>query len=94
MTKLSNYINKKKLTDAHTCYKAVHKDILKKIKLRRHDFAFCVELNCQLGKIKVKILEVPISYNGRTFAEGKKIIFYDAVIAVKIFNFRDKFKQL
>jgi glycosyltransferase involved in cell wall biosynthesis len=102
LTKLSNYINKQKLTDAHTCYKAVHKDIIKKIKLRRHDFAFCVELNCQLGKIKEKILEVPISYNGRTFAEGKKIRFYDAVIAVKIlvkifftkiFNFRDKFKQ-
>ena len=88
LTAYSNLVNKQNLTDAHTCYKAVSRKILKKIKLKRKDFAFCVELNCQLSQKKIDILEVPISYCGRTHDEGKKIKLIDGFIAIKLLTMR------
>ena len=81
LTILSNTINSQKLTDAHTCYKFIPSDIFKKLNLKHNDFSICPEITTKLSKLNIKIIEVPISYVGRSYAEGKKIKFKDAVIA-------------
>ena len=81
LTILSNTINSQKLTDAHTCYKFIPSDIFKKLNLKHNDFSICPEITIKLSKLNIKIIEVPISYVGRSYAEGKKIKFKDAVIA-------------
>jgi len=82
LTIISNTINNQKLTDAHTCYKVFHKNILKSIKLKENDFSFCPELTTKISKLNIKIIEVQIKYNGRSYKEGKKINFYDAIKAL------------
>lgn len=82
LTKLSNFLNNQNLTDAHTGYKAFKKNIFFRLKLRERDFRFCPEVNTKLSKIRENILEVPISYNGRSYYEGKKIKFVDGFKAV------------
>ena len=82
LTKLSNIINDQNLTDAHTCYKVLKKEIFKKINLKEKDFAFCPEVTTKLSLMKKKIQEVPINYSGRTYAEGKKIVAFDGVRAI------------
>ena len=85
LTIFSNFINNQKLTDAHTCYKAFDAKIFKKIKLQERGFAFCPEVNTKISNLNFKISEVKISYNGRTFKEGKKISLIDgfeALIAI------------
>ena len=83
LTSVSNLINKQNLTDAHTCYKMVRADIFKSIPLKEKGFAFCPELNTKLSNIGIKITEIPINYNGRTYDEGKKISAVDGLIAIK-----------
>ena len=82
LTKLSNLINNQNLTDAHTCYKVFKKKIFKKINLKEKGFAFCPEVTTKLSKLKYKINEVSISYNGRAYSDGKKITSFDGLIAV------------
>ncbi len=82
LTIISNFLNKQKLTDAHTCYKIFKKDIFLKFDLKENDFAFCAEVNTKISLLNEKINEMPISYNGRTVEEGKKIRFHDAIIAL------------
>ena len=62
-----------RLTDIETGYKIFTKDVLNKIKLDLNDFGFEAEFTAKLLKNKIKIVEVPISYSPRHFAEGKKI---------------------
>ena len=83
LTSVSNLINRQNLTDAHTCYKMVRADIFKSIPLQEKGFAFCPELNTKLSNIGIKINEIPINYNGRTYDEGKKISAVDGLIAIK-----------
>ncbi len=83
LTSVSNLINRQNLTDAHTCYKMVRADIFKSIPLKEKGFAFCPELNTKLSNIGIKIIEIPINYNGRTYDEGKKISAVDGLIAIK-----------
>ena len=83
LTAISNLINNQKLTDAHTCYKVFHKDIFELIKLEENDFAFCPEVTSKIAKLGYQIHEVPISYNGRNYKEGKKIKAIDAFRALK-----------
>jgi dolichol-phosphate mannosyltransferase len=83
LTLFSNFINNQKLTDAHTCYKVFSKSVFNKIKLEENDFAFCPEITTKISNLKIKILEVPIKYNGREFIDGKKIRFIDAFFAIK-----------
>ena len=73
LTILSNTINSQKLTDAHTCYKFIPSDIFKKLNLKHNDFSICPEITTKLSKLNIKIIEVPISYVGRSYAEGKKL---------------------
>lgn len=82
LTKFSNLINNQNLTDAHTCYKVFKKKIFKKINLKEKGFAFCPEVTTKLSKLKYKINEVSISYNGRAYSDGKKITSFDGLIAV------------
>lgn len=83
LTLLSNLLNNQNLTDAHTCYKVCKASIFKKIDLVEKGFAFCPELTSKIASLNEEILEVPISYNGRSFEEGKKIKFSDGFQAVK-----------
>ena len=82
LTTFSNFINKQNLTDAHTCYKAFEISIFKKLHLEEKRFNFCPEVTTKLSNLKINILEVPISYKGRTGAEGKKISFWDGFEAI------------
>ena len=82
LTKVSNIVNNQSLTDAHTCYKVFRSDIFSKIKLQEKGFAFCPEVTTKIAKKNYLINEIPISYNGRTYLEGKKINSFDGLIAL------------
>ena len=82
LTLVSNLINNQNLTDAHTCYKMIRARIFKKLNLREKGFAFCPEVTTKLSKMNCKIYEVSISYNGRTYNDGKKITSIDGLIAL------------
>ena len=82
LTKFSNFINKQSLTDVHTCYKIFRKEVFFALKLREKGFSFCPEVTTKLSKLSYGIVEVPIKYNGREVAEGKKIGFKDAFSAI------------
>jgi len=83
LTLFSNSINSQNLTDAHTCYKSFRVNAFQKIILEEDDFSFCAEVNAKLSRMNINIEEVPISYSGRTIAEGKKIKFIDFFLAIK-----------
>ena len=82
LTKYSNILNNQSLTDAHTCYKVFDYNIIKNLNLAEEDFAFCPEVTTKLGNKNFKIVEVPISYKGRTYKQGKKIGIYDGLRAL------------
>tara|TARA_Y100000741_G_scaffold19794_1_gene14805 strand:- start:1437 stop:2141 length:705 start_codon:yes stop_codon:yes gene_type:complete len=82
LTTLSNLLNNQNLTDAHTCYKVFKVNIFRKLKLKENDFAFCPEVTTKISLLNEKIIELPINYNGRSVAEGKKIRAYDSIRAI------------
>ena len=82
LTKISNIINDQNLTDAHTCYKMFNSKIFKKLDLKEKGFAFCPEVTTKLSKQNYKIFEIPISYKGRTYDNGKKITSIDGFSAL------------
>ena len=84
LTSFSNFINRQELTDAHTCYKVFRINVFKKLNLKENDFAFCPEVTTKLSNKKIKIFEVPISYKGRGYNEGKKIGIYDAIRVITV----------
>ena len=86
LTVISNILNKQKLTDAHTCYKVFSREVFDKINLEENDFSFCPEATSKVSKLGYEIIEVPISYNGRDYKNGKKIKFSDAFKALKNIN--------
>tara|TARA_B100000900_G_scaffold272898_2_gene233124 strand:+ start:4833 stop:5540 length:708 start_codon:yes stop_codon:yes gene_type:complete len=89
LTIISNILNAQNLTDAHTCYKMFRSDIFLKIKLKEKGFSFCPEVTTKIGLKNIKIKEIPIRYNGRTYEEGKKINFMDGVKAIlTLFKYR------
>ncbi len=83
LTILSNILNSQNLTDAHTCYKVVKREIFDNIDLEEFSFSFCPELTTKLSKLNEKIFEIPINYVGREYNEGKKIKLKDGLIAIK-----------
>ncbi len=89
LTLATNVLNDINLTDMETCYKAVRADILKQIPLKSKRFGFEPELTTRLCQWSIRIYEVPVSYHGRTFAEGKKIGWKDGVAALwQLIKFR------
>ena len=82
LTKLSNLVNGLRLTDMETCYKAVRTDLLKGLHLTSDRFGIEPEITARLAQAKARIVEVPISYLPRSYAEGKKISWRDGAAAV------------
>lgn len=92
LTFLTNLLYGTKLTDMETCYKAFKSEYLKKINIKSERFNFEPEITAKLAKQKLRFKEAAISYNGRDYAEGKKIGWRDgvsAIIALIKFRFVD-----
>ena len=73
LTLFSNWVTGLRLTDEATCYKLFRRELLHGILLKEDGFGFCPELTATFSRQNVKILEVPIRYNGRSRAQGKKL---------------------
>jgi SAM-dependent methyltransferase len=84
LTLLSNIFSNIKLTDMETCYKVFRTDLLKSIPVRSDRFGFEPEITMKCAKRKLRIYEVPISYHGRTYEEGKKIGWKDGLKALGV----------
>ena len=82
LTGFANLLFQGNLTDIETCYKLFRREVLPKLKLRASRFEIEPELTAQVLKSGYRIVELPISYNPRTHAEGKKIAWVDGFIAV------------
>ena len=82
LTLLSNMVTDLNLTDMETCYKVFRREVLQQLDLREDRFGIEPEITAKVAQLGVRVYEVPISYNGRTYAEGKKIGFKDAFRAV------------
>jgi len=82
LTTLSNMLSNLNLTDMETCYKVIKREVLDKIKIRSNRFGFEPEITIKLAKLKCRIYEVPISYSGRDYSEGKKIGWKDGLAAI------------
>jgi glycosyltransferase involved in cell wall biosynthesis len=81
LTLLSNMLTDVNLTDMETCYKMVRADLIRKLPLKTERFGIEPELTARLAQSRARIYEVPISYSGRTYAEGKKIGWKDGAAA-------------
>jgi len=82
LTLLSDIFTNLKLTDMETCYKVFRKEVLQGIHLRSNRFGFEPEITAKIAKHNWRIYEVPISYAGRTYEEGKKITWKDGLKAL------------
>ena len=82
LTGLTNLLYGSSLTDMETCYKLVRRSLFQELRISCNRFDVEPEITAKLLKRGVTIHEVPISYNGRSFAEGKKISWVDFVSAV------------
>src|SRR5262249_32464052 len=82
LTLASNMLNDLNITDMETGYKACRAEIIKGIEIEESRFGIEPELTAKVAKLRLRIYEVPISYQGRTYAEGKKIGWQDGVRAL------------
>jgi len=82
LTLLSNALTDLNLTDMETCYKVFVRDIAQRLDLQSRDFGIEPEITCKVARMRARVFEVPISYYGRTYGEGKKIGLKDAFKAV------------
>lgn len=82
LTLLSNTVSNLNLTDMETCYKAFRTEVLNDLSLKSNRFGFEPEFTMKIAKRRFRIYEVPISYSGRTYHEGKKINWKDGVAAI------------
>lgn len=83
LTFLSNMLTDLNLTDMETCYKAFKREVIQNIELESNRFGFEPEVTAKVSRMQdVVIYEVPISYNGRTYEEGKKITWKDGAAAL------------
>ena len=89
LTLFSNMLTNLNLTDMETCYKVFRRDVLERITIRSNRFGVEPEITAKVARLGVRLYEIPISYNGRTYQEGKKIGWRDAVSAIySIIRFR------
>ena len=82
LTYLSNLLTNLNMTDIETGYKAFRGEIIRDLVIVSSGFGFEVEVTAKIAKLKIAIYEVPISYYGRTYDEGKKIVFKDGLMAL------------
>jgi len=83
LTVLSNMATNLNLPDMETGYKLFRREVIQKIEIKEPRFGFEPEITAKVSKLNVRIYEVPISYYGRTYAEGKKIGWRDGVSALR-----------
>ena len=88
LTFLSNLCTNINMTDVETCYKAFRGEIIRNMTITSSGFGFEIEVTAKVAKLGVSIYEVPISYHGRTYEQGKKIGMKDGIAALwYIFRF-------
>lgn len=83
LTTLSNMTTNLNLTDMEVCYKVFKREVIQSIPLQENRFGFEVEITAKIARRKLKIYEVPISYYGRDYSEGKKIGWKDGFSALR-----------
>lgn len=92
LTLITNILYNTTLTDMETCYKAFRTDLIRDIKIKSNRFDFEPEITAKVLKKRARLYELPISYYGREYAEGKKITWKDgihAIFALVKFRFTD-----
>ena len=82
LTLLSDMVTNMNLSDVWTCYKAFRREVLEGIDLREDRFGFEQEITIKIARGGWRVYEAPISYYGRTYAEGKKITWKDGIRAL------------
>ncbi len=82
LTMLSNILTGLNLTDMETCYKAFRREVIDEMQLHQDRFGFEPEFTARVAAQRCRVYEVPISYSGRDYAEGKKITWKDGVAAL------------
>ena len=82
LTLLSDMITNLNLTDMESCYKVFRREVIEGMRLRSNRFGFEPEVTAKIGKAKWRVYEVPISYSGRSYEEGKKITWRDGFVAL------------
>lgn len=82
LTLMSNVFTNLNLTDMETCYKVLVRDVVDRLDIESKRFGIEPEITCKVSRMRARIFEVPISYHGRTYDEGKKIGLKDAFQAV------------
>jgi glycosyltransferase involved in cell wall biosynthesis len=80
--RLANLLYRADITDEATCYKVFRTEVLCDIPLKCERFEFCPEITAKVRKRGIKIVEVPVSYHARTVGAGKKIRWWDGVVAL------------
>ena len=83
LTMISNMATNLNLSDMETCYKVFRREVLQSITIEEPRFGFEPEITAKIARLGVRIYEVPISYYGRTYAEGKKIGWRDGFSALR-----------
>ena len=83
LTTLSNMFSNLNLTDMECCYKIFRKEVLDQVTIEEDRFGFEPEMTAKIAKLKIRIYELPVSYAGRTYEEGKKINWKDGVSAIR-----------
>jgi glycosyltransferase involved in cell wall biosynthesis len=82
LTTLSNMFSNLNLSDMECCYKAIRGELARSLQLRSERFGFEPEITARLAHFNARIFEVPVSYSGRTYLEGKKITWRDGFAAM------------
>jgi len=83
LTTLSNMLSNVNLSDMECCYKLFRREVLERIDLKEDRFGFEPEVTAKVARLGCRIYEVPVSYSGRTYAEGKKINWRDGFSALR-----------
>ncbi len=94
LTFLSNVLTNRNMSDIETCYKAFRSGVLKPLKLTSSGFGMEVEITAMICTTKARTYEVPISYYGRTYDEGKKIGIKDGIAALYYIVYYNLFQPL
>lgn len=92
LTIFSNMMTNLNLTDMETCYKVFRREIVEKIKIKSNRFGVEPELTAKIARLDARVYEIPITYSGRKYDEGKKIGWKDALSAIYFiikFHFTD-----
>jgi glycosyltransferase involved in cell wall biosynthesis len=82
LTMVANLVTGQRLTDEATCYKVFKREVLPQLNLGEDRFGLCPEITAKLGRLGIKITEVPITYRARSRAQGKKLRLWDGWAAL------------